>query len=71
MSKKALAGAVPVLALGLALTAVAVAGGATASKAPKKATETAEGKVQFKVNKFFKEGFHYHDGKVTIARVAP
>ncbi len=67
MSKKLLRVFVPVLALGLALTAVAVAGGATASKAPKKATETADGKVQFKVNKFFKEGYHYHEGKITIA----
>jgi hypothetical protein len=57
---------VPVLALGLTLTAVAVAGGATASKAPKTATVRADGKLQFKVNKFFKEGYHYQKGKVVI-----
>src|SRR5438128_2340320 len=67
MSTKLFRVLVPVLALGLVLTAVAVAGGATASKAPKTATEMADGKLQFKVNKFFKEGYHYHDGKVVIA----
>ena len=68
MSKKLYRVLVPVLALAVALTAVAVAGGATASKkAPKKATEMTDGKVQFKVNKFFKEGYHFHEGKITIA----
>src|SRR4051795_2914963 len=56
----------PVVVLGLTLTAVAVATGATASKTPKKATIRAEGKLEFKPNKFFKEAFHYRGHKVPI-----
>jgi plastocyanin len=46
---------------------VAVAAGGSASKAPKKATIKADGKLELKVNKYFKEGYHFHKGKVTIA----
>src|SRR5436853_5369569 len=67
MSKKLFRVLVPVLALGLVLTAVAVAGGATASKAPKKAKIMAEGKETFKVNKYFTQTFHYHAHKTAIA----
>jgi len=67
MSKKTLYRVLlPVVVLGLTLTAVAVATGATASKTPKKATIRAEGKEQFKVNKFFKQSFHFHEHKTAI-----
>jgi plastocyanin len=57
----------PALVLCLAFTAVAVAAGGSASKAPKKATIKADGKLELKVNKYFKEGYHYVKGKVVIA----